>query len=321
VLLDDVNDRDYGGKTTFLMAAEQSYYPQSNTKVYYVEDSFAALKFLMDRGVDFNSVDNERRGFFHIFLEGTYDYNPNIFIHRPHDILTAVLVRVIEGGGDILAVDVYGRTPSEVAKKNQYERSWREALSRCGHSPQDVYAKSGVSWTELRHYGPEANLIETLRFIASECDLENEQNIRKYSRQWREETLQQHLTSGVQTYGDFFFQVDSQATKEILGLVRNAHADGAFRKALATCGYNAEQIYNCVNIPWIELEDISYEDMSSYLNTYSYVDSLDDEASSYGDDTDSEIDEFVDCESGDGDSSEDEANGTYSDGESINLED
>jgi hypothetical protein len=237
-----------------------SYRPRSSTSKYYVEDSFAMIKLLMDRGVDFNSMTNERRNFFHVFLTERNNHDGRIIIYRPHDMLTAVLVRVIEGGGDILAVEMFGKTPTDAAKDNHYDRSWREALSRCGYSPQDVYAKSGVSWTELKNCGPEANLIETLEYMGRQWYHEQSYGIPGHGRQWRQETLQQLLTSGVQTYGDLFLQVDSQTTTEILQVVRKVHADDAFRKALATCGYNAKQIYNCADIPWVELEDILFCD-------------------------------------------------------------
>jgi hypothetical protein len=317
-LLDDVHDRDTRGNTPLLLAASQV----CNSGIVwicegYVEDCFTIINLLIDRGAGCNSVNYLRRNFFHLFLNGRTEVYTDVLPYRPYDMLTAVLVRVIEGGGGILAADVLGRTPSDAAKDNHYEHSWREALSRCGYSPQDVYTKSGVSWTELEEYGPEENLIETLAYMARQWYLEQDIALSPpRKRQWRPETLQQLLRSGIQTYGDLFLQEDSQATMNILRSVRAAHADDAFRKALATCGYDAQQIYNCAGIPWVELDDISYEDCSSYENAASYVDASDDE---YSDEEDSETDEFVDCESGEEDSSEDGAYEVYSDDGGSNL--
>ncbi|KAM3065612.1 hypothetical protein ACMFMG_011321 [Clarireedia jacksonii] len=143
-LIDDIDDRDNNGNTAFLRAALISPYGYTINIKYPVENSFAVIKLLMVHGVDYKSVNNSGENFFHIILRKEFYSDSIRHIFRPHNMLTAVLVRVIEGGRDILAVDACGKTPSHVAKDSDYEHSWMEALLRYGYSPQEVYAKSGV---------------------------------------------------------------------------------------------------------------------------------------------------------------------------------
>jgi hypothetical protein len=163
--------------------------------------------------------------------------------------LTKVLTIMIQAGADVYAVDEFGRSPSHMAQgfgesHVGLEWCWQAALRICGLTPEDVYRKSGVSWTDQLHSSHA--IIDILFLSRGICS-------------WGRETLQDLLEAAIRASAVVTLSRRNYNTRYSLShiaIMNGASTEHAWRTALEACGYNPRLIYDESGAQWEEFEEI-----------------------------------------------------------------
>lgn len=267
----DLEQQDISGQTALLKASHNSSDLGLELATHFVEISFEQVDFLLDHGASVLAKDIGGDTCLHCVFHAVDDFHKAIY--RPRHLLTKLVARLIKAGADVFALDAVGISPSAAARHGGYERSWREALEKCGYSPQTVYANSGVQYEELEEVGVEDELIETL------------EHIRDDPPQWTPRTMQELLVQGIQSLTDLGSCLPDYGNNSISHLARYYGADREWAEALKTCGYDPDTIYAESIIDRIEPVDIIYDEIEEEDDMNRDEETSEDESMSYGDES------------------------------------
>ena len=244
-----------------------------------MEIAFEQVNLLIDRGASCRAKNNVGDSCFHLLLR-RFGVDGDVFgLYRPHRLLTELLVRIIRHGGDVFSINGEDLTPSHMARSGNYERSWREALSKCDYSWREVYEKSGTQCEELRNISVEDDIVENLsftnwtygpRWIAGQLTSSSSYGSRR--RQWSSTTMRKLLVEMIQSGPDLFKQLGPPNMPTIAHLAGFFDADRGFRDALTVCGYDPKEVYSRSGVPWLELDGNIYQVLNDDSSPSNYGD-------------------------------------------------
>jgi hypothetical protein len=149
-------------------------------------------------------------------------------------VFEATLVAMLRAKADIYAVDRDGKSPCHVAREGprKLEVVWREALELAGLDPREVYAKSGVRWTEIpSEKKSRKDLGEEMVEILSQIDTED------ISYKVYEEMLVKRVQAGA----DIYYICSRRGTPT--AVARQMEVDGLWKSVLRRCGYDPAEVY------------------------------------------------------------------------------
>jgi hypothetical protein len=156
---------------------------------------------------------------------------------------------MIKAGADVHALSRSGQTPTMSARKVGLERSWREALRRCGQSSKDIYARSGVEWTNIPEGADVADEILEILYTYG-CNTRPSRSFRAGG--WSHNTLLNYLQSAIRNLNGS--EREDEVLRASTVVARHAvAADYAWRTALRACGHEPTAIYSKACVSWKEI--------------------------------------------------------------------
>jgi hypothetical protein len=149
-------------------------------------------------------------------------------------VFEATLVEMLRAKADIYAVDRDGKSPCHVAREGprKLEIVWREALELAGLDLREVYAKSGVRWTEI---SPEKK-------SPKDFDKEMEEILWKIDTEdISHKVCEDMLVKRVQAGADMFYRGSRRRTPT--AVARHKKTEGFLKSVLGCCGYDPIEVY------------------------------------------------------------------------------
>jgi hypothetical protein len=156
------------------------------------------------------------------------------FAKKAGYVLVATLVAMLRAKTDIYVLDRIGRSPCHVAREGPrvLENGWREALELAGLDKREVYAKSGVRWTETpSDKKSPKDLSEEMVEILSQIETEDMSH----------KVYEEMLVKRVQAGADIYYVCPQRGTPT--AVARHREADGLWKSVLRCCGYDPVEVY------------------------------------------------------------------------------